>query len=145
MMPRLPGAVPEIPVSRVAAAAEYYRDKLGFEIDWLATDIELAGISRDDCRLFLAGPGFRAAFGNASPVMIWLNLHGKDEVDALHREWRSADAILLSEPESKAWGLHEFTAADPDGNSFRVFYDFATPERERAASAATRDTTPPGV
>ena len=28
-------------------------------------------------------------------------------------------------------GLHEFTAADPDGNLFRVFYDFATPERER--------------
>jgi hypothetical protein len=26
--------------------------------------------------------------------------------------------------------LHEFIAADPDGNLFRVFYDFATPERE---------------
>ena len=29
--------------------------------------------------------------------------------------------------------LHEFTAADPDGNLFRVFYDFATPERAKGA------------
>ena len=37
----------------------------------------------------------------------------------------------MSGPESKSWGLHEFTAADLDGNLFRVFYDFATPARER--------------
>ena len=55
--------------------------------------------------------------------------------DDLHRAWRSSQAILLSEPESKSWGLHEFTAADPDGNRFRVFCDFATPERERVKSA----------
>ena len=144
MMPRLPGAVPEIPVSDVAAAAEYYRDKLGFTIDWIAADIELAGISRDDCRLFLAGPRFREERGNASPVIVWLNLQSKGDVDELHRAWRSTDAILLSEPESKPWGLHEFTAADPDGNRFRVFYDFATPERERARSTAAV-ATPPGA
>jgi hypothetical protein len=69
-------------------------------------------------------------------VSIWLNLPGKDEVERLHRAWRATDAILLSVPESKPWGLHEFTAADPDGNRFRVFYDFATPERERARAAA---------
>jgi catechol 2,3-dioxygenase-like lactoylglutathione lyase family enzyme len=144
MMPRLPGAVPEIPVSDVAAAAEYYRDKLGFAIDWIAANIELAGISRDDCRLFLAGPRFREERGNASPVVIWLNLHGNAEVDELHRAWRSTDATLLSDPESKPRGLREFTAADPDGNHIRVFHDFATPERERA-SAAARGTVPPGA
>lgn len=145
MMPRLPGAVPEIPVSDVAAAAEYYRDKLGFEIDWLDANLELAGISRDECRLFLAGPRFRDDLGNVSPVMTWLNLHGKAEVDALHRAWRSTNAILLSDPESKPWGLHEFSAADPDGNRFRVFHDVATPERERAGSAGSGGTAPPGV
>jgi catechol 2,3-dioxygenase-like lactoylglutathione lyase family enzyme len=136
MPPELPGAVPEIPVSDVVAATEYYRDKLGFNVDWLEEDIALAGISRDHCRLFLAGPSFRDACGNVSPVLIWLNLHSKDEVDDLHRAWCSTEAILLSDPESKPWGLHEFTAADPDGNRFRVFYDFATPEREPARSAA---------
>jgi uncharacterized glyoxalase superfamily protein PhnB len=136
MIPELPGAVPEIPVADVGAAAEYYRHKLCFDIDWLDVDLALAGVSRDRCRLFLAGPGFREGRGNAAPVSIWLNLESEGEVDDLHRAWRSTDAILLTDPESKSWGLHEFTAADPDGNRFRVFHDFATPARERAASGA---------
>ncbi len=136
MIPELPGAVPEIPVSDVVAATAYYRDRLSFSVDWLEADIALAGISRDQCRLFLTGPACREECGNASPVVTWLNLHSRDEVDDLHRAWRSTKAVLLSEPASKPWGLHEFTAADLDGNRFRVFYDFATPERERARSAA---------
>ena len=135
MIPELPGAVPEIPVSDVEAAVAYYRDKLCFNLDWLEAEISLAGVSRDHCRLFLAGPAFRQARGDAGRVSLWLNLKSKAEVDDLHRAWRSTEAILLSDPESKPWGLHEFTAADPDGNRFRVFYDFATPEREGAGRA----------
>ena len=131
MIPELPGAVPEIPVSDVTAATTYYRDNLSFSLDWIAADIDLAGISRDHCRLFLAGPPFREERGNVGPVLTWLNLSSKAEVDDLHQVWGATNAILLSAPESKPWGLHEFTAADPDGNLFRVFYDFATPERER--------------
>lgn len=51
-------------------------------------------------------------------------------IDALHQAWSGATAIMLAAPESKSWGFHEFTAADPDGNRLRVFYDFASPERE---------------
>jgi hypothetical protein len=69
-------------------------------------------------------------------VTNWLNLPAKGEVDELHRAWNSAGALLLSRPESKPWGLHEFTATDLDGNRLRVFYDFATPERERVGSTA---------
>lgn len=134
MIPELPGAVPEIPVSDIFAATTYYRERLSFTVDWIAEDIDLAGISRDQCRLFLAGPPFREERGNVSPVLTWLNLSSKAEVDDLHRAWRATHAILLSTTESKPWGLHEFIAADPDGNLFRVFYDFATPERERAGS-----------
>ena len=136
MIPELPAAVTEIPVSDLTAATTYYRDRLSFDLDWVEADIALAGISRDGCRLFLAGPAFRTGRGNVSPIVMWLNLSSKAEVDALHQAWRATDAILLSAPESKPWGLHEFTAADPDGNLFRVFYDFATPERERAAATA---------
>ena len=134
MIPELPGAVPEIPVSDITAATTYYRDNLSFDLDWVDADIALAGISRNNCRLFLAGPLFRKEHGNVSPVITWLNLSSKAEVDDLHQAWRATNAILVSEPESKPWGLHEFTAADPDGNLFRVFHDFATPERERAKS-----------
>lgn len=130
MMPALPAPVPEIPVSDLAAATAYYRDRLLFNIDWVGDDINLAGISRDNCRLFLAGPSFRETRGTASPVMTWLNLSNNAEVDALHEAWTASSALLLSAPESKPWGLREFMASDPDGNLFRVFYDFATPERE---------------
>jgi predicted lactoylglutathione lyase len=65
---------------------------------------------------------------NHGPVLIWLNLKSKDEVNDLFRLWSSSEAKLISEPESKPWGLHEFMAADLDGNLFRVFYDFGTSE-----------------
>lgn len=103
-MPQLPGAVPEIPVSDIVAATNYYRDQLGFSVDWLAEDIALAGVSRDQCRIFLAGPGFREASGSASPAVTWLNLESNGEVDDLHRAWSATGALVLSAPESKPWG-----------------------------------------
>ena len=45
-----------------------------------------------------------------------------------------ADRFLRARP-GAVDRLHEFTAADPDGNLFRVFYDFTTPERERLRAA----------
>ena len=126
-----PAAVPEIPVRDIAAATAYYRDRLGFVLDWSDEELGLAGISRGRCRIFLANAAYRKGYGNAGPAMTWLNLESKEQVDELHRAWSAAGARLMSAPASKPWGLHEFTAADPDGNLLRVFYDFATPERER--------------
>jgi len=57
--------------------------------------------------------------------VIWLNLNSIEEVDALYELWRDRQAKIVSPPESKPWNLHEFTAADLDGNLFRVFYDFS--------------------
>ena len=130
-----PGAVPEIPVRNIDEAAAYYERRLGFTIDWSDAELGLAGISRGSCRMFLASAEYRRQRGNAGPVLIWLNLHSKDEVDRLYRLWSGSDAALISTPESKPWGLHEFTARDLDGNLFRVFYDFATPAREAQSVA----------
>ena len=129
MKPDFPGAVPEIPVTDINDAMVYYRDNLGFTVDWGEQELGLAGISRGNCRIFLANREFRKAYGNVGPALTWLNLDSKEDVDDLYREWTAGKAKLISAPESKPWGLHEFTAADPDGNLFRVFYDFATPAR----------------
>jgi uncharacterized glyoxalase superfamily protein PhnB len=131
MRSEFPSAVPEIPVTDIATAAAYYRDRLGFTVDWRDDELGLAGISRGDCRMFLANQRYRTEYGNVGPTLAWLNLSSREDVDELYRAWSASDATLLSAPQSKPWGLHEFTAADPDGNLFRVFYDFATPERER--------------
>ena len=125
MKNEFPAAVPEIPVTDMNAALNYYRDKLGFNIDWGGAGGGIAGISKGHCRMFLTNADFRTQHGNAPPVLIWLNLNSKEEVDELYEIWHAAGAKLISPPESKPWKLHEFTVSDPDGNLFRVFYDFS--------------------
>ena len=125
MLTHFPGAVPEIPVSDVEMAAEYYVNVLGFRFDWGDEEGGIGGISQGDCRMFLTNARFREHYGTRGPVMIWLNLNSKDEVDELHDRWKQAGATIAAEPEDKPWRLREFRVADPDGNQLRVFYDFS--------------------
>ena len=133
MKSEFPGPVPEIPVSEITMAVAYYQRSLGFTLDWGGDDLGLAGISKGNCRMFLANQQYRKEYGNVGPTLTWLNLASKEEVDELYRVWSATNAKLMSAPESKPWGLHEFTAADLDGNLFSVFHDFATPERAKDA------------
>jgi len=125
MSDEFPAAVPEIPVSDMNEALDYYERQLGFTIDWGDGNGGIAGISKGQCRMFLTNREFREHLGNAAPVMIWLNLNSKDEVDDLYKIWHAGEARIISPPESKPWKLHEFTVSDVDGNLFRVFYDFS--------------------
>lgn len=120
-----PAAVPEVPVNDMNEALNYYENKLGFSIDWGGAEGGIAGISKGNCRMFLTDRGFRQHHGNAAPVVIWLNLNSKEDVDKLYEAWNAGEARIISPPESKPWNLHEFTASDLDGNLFRVFYDFS--------------------
>jgi len=125
MKNEFPAAVPEIPVSDMDQALTYYQSKLGFAVDWGGAEGGIAGISQGQCRMFLTDREFRWQHRNAPPVMIWLNLNSKAEVDELFEIWKAGGAEIASPPESKPWKLHEFTVSDPDGNLFRVFYDFS--------------------
>jgi uncharacterized glyoxalase superfamily protein PhnB len=123
MNEEFPCAVPEIPVTNLARAAVYYERCLGFHWDWGAE--EIGQVSKGNCRIFLTDDSFRGGRVKGTPVVIWLNLNSKTEVDDLHEAWSGSGAQIVAKPESKPWNLYEFTAADPDGNLFRVFYDFA--------------------
>ena len=123
MTEEFPGAVPEIRVNNVARAAVYYEKCLGFHWDWGVEGI--GQVSRGGCRIFLTDDAFRGNEGQWSPAVIWLNLTSQTEVDELHEAWSRSGAQIVARPESKPWNLHEFTAADLDGNRLRVFYDFA--------------------
>lgn len=128
-----PMAVPEIPVSNVEKAAEYYMNALGFSFDWGDDEGGIGGISQGECRMFLTNAPFRQHHGNSAPVVVWLNLNSKQEVDELYHRWRDLGATILAEPEDKPWRLREFTATDPDGNQLRVFYDFSWESRQEQA------------
>ena len=122
MSEQFPSAVPEIRVSDVARAAVYYENCLGFHWDWGVDG--LGQVSRGDCRIFLTDNAFRGDENTGTPVVIWLNLNSKAEVDELFAHWKAAHAKIIAEPEDKPWKLREFMAADLDGNLIRVFYDF---------------------
>ena len=121
---KFPAAVPEIPAANVDKAAAYYVNTLGFTLDWGDDHGGIAGISRGDCRLFITNSFFRESYGNTGPILFWLNLNSKAEVDELFAQWQASQAKIVSEPEDKPWNLREFLAADLDGNLIRVFYDF---------------------
>lgn len=125
MLTRFPQAVPEIPVSNVEIAAEYYVKVLGFHFDWGDDQGGIGGISRGACRMFLTNAPFRRDYATGGPVMIWLNLESKEEVDELYRGWQQTGAKIVSQPEDKPWRLREFRVADLDNNQLRVFYDFS--------------------
>jgi hypothetical protein len=121
---RFPAAVPEIPVASIDKASAYYVEKLGFAFDWGDDRGGIAGISRNDCRLFLTNRSFREGYRNEGKILFWINLDSKSEVDELFAEWNAARATIVSNPEDKPWKLREFVAADIDSNLIRVFYDF---------------------
>jgi uncharacterized glyoxalase superfamily protein PhnB len=126
---KFPSAVPEIPAVNVDKTVAYYVNSLGFTLDFGDDHGGLAGVSRGNCRLFVTNKSFREPHGNTGPVLFWLNLDHKAEVDQLFIEWKSAGAKIVSEPEDKPWKLREFIAADIDGNLIRVFYDFRLDDR----------------
>jgi hypothetical protein len=45
----LPNAVPEIPVSDVGKAADYYNQELGFHCDWSSDADGIGGVLQGDC------------------------------------------------------------------------------------------------
>jgi len=126
---QFPAACPEIPVRDLRVALAYYRDRLGFAIDWSDEELGLAGLSRGATRVFMSNAAYRSRLGNRGPLVLWINLADRAEIDALHAEWQAADARIVSPPEAQPHKLYEFFAEDLDGNHLRVFYDFAWEER----------------
>ena len=119
-----PAPVPEIPAANIDNAAEYYVKTMGLTFDWSDDQSGIAGVSRGHCRLFITNRHFRTSYGNVGPILFWLNLDSRVEVDELFAEWKAAGANMISDPEDKPWKLREFMAADLYGNLIRVFYDF---------------------
>jgi uncharacterized glyoxalase superfamily protein PhnB len=132
---RFPPACPQIPVADLGEALAYYRDRLGFTVDWEDRELGLAGLSQGDSRLFMASAKYREGGPAHGPLVLWFNAASREEVDAIHARWTAAGGRVGAPPADTPWRLHEFLAEDLDGNRLRVFYDFAWEEREQAAAA----------
>lgn len=109
---RFARAVPQLPVADVRETQRFYRDVLGFKIDWTWGENDYGAVSRDRVELYLTAgePPFQ-------PITCVINVTA---VDPLCAEWRANGAKILSEPDDKPWGLREFTVEDNNGHRFRV-------------------------
>jgi GNAT superfamily N-acetyltransferase len=105
-------AVPQLPVANVQETQRFYRDVLGFKIDWIWGENDYGAVSRGRTEFYLiaAKPPFQ-------PITCVINVTA---VDPLCAEWRAKGAKISSEPADQPWGLREFTVEDNNGHRFRI-------------------------
>jgi uncharacterized glyoxalase superfamily protein PhnB len=109
-------------VRYVRAAQEWYRDVLGLKINWLWED-NFGSVGRDNVELFL--------YRSDDPKPVYVSLFVAD-ADAVYDEVRGRGATVVSELESKPWGMREFSVTDPDGNVLRIGHgEEVTPSIDR--------------
>jgi GNAT superfamily N-acetyltransferase/uncharacterized glyoxalase superfamily protein PhnB len=105
-------AVPQLPVANVRETQQFYKDILGFKIDWTFGENDYGSVSRGRTELFLI-----AATPPIHPITCVVSVTA---VDPLCAEWQAKGATILSEPEDKPWGIREFTVEDNNGHRFRI-------------------------
>jgi predicted lactoylglutathione lyase len=120
----LPPPVPELPVSDIQAAADWYANRMAFSIDWVYEDW-LAGVSKDAARIFLRRRTSEQAQARHT-VTIWLNMESPAEVDQLNAEWKERGVSMVEELKTTPHNLRQFVAEDLDGNTLRVFFDLGS-------------------
>jgi catechol 2,3-dioxygenase-like lactoylglutathione lyase family enzyme len=103
---------PIFTVRDLRASQRYYRDALGFKLDWDYGDPpDFGSVSRADSQLFMCQ-------GCQGKPGAWIMIYARD-VDRLHDEIRRKGAIIQMPPTDMPWGLREMQVADPDGNVIR--------------------------
>jgi uncharacterized glyoxalase superfamily protein PhnB len=111
-------AVPVFFVRDVARAAAFYRETLGFAVDFLYGAPPFYGsVSRGDARLHLRcvhEPNF-AALAAREDALILATIE-VDDLKALFDEFAGRGADLPQKVTTQAWGGTDFHARDPDGN-----------------------------
>jgi len=112
---RLTGIVPQFLVDDLAAAVAYYRDRLGFGVDF-CYDSFYAGVSRDGFAIHLkCAPktvSDRAHRRQHEHLDAYIGVSG---VAALEEELRSRGARITKSLEARPWSCLDFYVEDPDG------------------------------
>lgn len=116
------GVLPVFLVDDVVQTAQYYRDVLGFQVDFVYGEPPAyASVSRDDAIINFSRsepPGrrnnvARAGAGNGVDALIVVG-----DVDELYEELRQHGATVVAEPRSQDYGMREFHIEDC--NSYRI-------------------------
>lgn len=111
----LTGVAPQFLVDDLSAAIAYYRDKLGFGVDF-CYDSFYAAVSRDGFAVHLkCAPktlSDRAHRKQNEHVDAYISVTG---VTTLHDELRSRGALITKSLQARPWSCIDFYVEDPDG------------------------------
>ncbi len=116
--PALNAAAPVLFVRDVTAAAGFYRDQLGFQVDFLhGLPAFYGSVSRGDARLhlkFIHEPVFAPGRVEAEGlIMAFISI---GNLRALYAEYQARGVAFAQPPTRQAWGGTDFHVVDPDGN-----------------------------
>jgi predicted enzyme related to lactoylglutathione lyase len=114
----LTGLAPVLLVADVRVAAEYYRDRLGFDVSFYdRIPDHYAYAERDGCHLHFAcfhgvrpRPNVEVVPPDMFDVYFWV-----DDVEALHEEVVGRGADVMVPPTDQGYGLREIRVRDPHG------------------------------
>jgi catechol 2,3-dioxygenase-like lactoylglutathione lyase family enzyme len=100
-------AEPELPCDDVAASVAWYRDVLGFRINYQQHDLGV--MDREAITVLLIARTDQHKGIGSCEVFV-------SDVDALYEELLAKGARILGPPVSHPWGLREFRVIDLEGN-----------------------------
>ena len=116
--PLLTRANPLIFVSNVQASAAFFRDKLGFHIDFLHGDPPFyASVSRDGARLhlrFVHEPPFVSGIVDREHLIC--AFVEVEDIKSLYAEYLTAGVNISGRLKKEPWGGTGFAVRDPDAN-----------------------------
>ena len=113
-MPQIVDSRCVLAVRNIEVSTRYYIDVLGFHKDpihapgWSFLTRDCFHVMLGECKDALPA----GELGDHSWFVYW-NVEG---VDDLYREFASRDALVMSPPVTKPWGLREFVLRTPDGH-----------------------------
>lgn len=119
------GVQPVLPVADAARAARYFRDVLGFEIDFIAGEPpSYARVKKGDDRRHGDPVYIRLWQCTSAPAsaVAWrgeIVIHVGRDVDGLHDAYARRGVTIVESLVSQPWGLREFAIREPDGHVLR--------------------------
>lgn len=116
--PVLKRAIPVLFVSNVQASAEFYRNKLGFAIDFLHGLPPFYGsVIRDGACIhlrFVHEPALVSGIREREQLLS--AFLAVDNVKSLFAEYKAAEVEFVQRLKKEPWGASAFIVRDPDGN-----------------------------
>jgi uncharacterized glyoxalase superfamily protein PhnB len=109
----LRAAAPVFVVEDVMRSVDYYRNALGFRIEFTHGEpAAYAGVERDNVAVHLQAARDSKRKAGQSAMYVFVA-----DVDALYHELRTRHARIANEPRDYPYGMRDFDVRDLDGNA----------------------------